>query len=477
MYRMVLYYLLVLFVAALAASAANLLSFSSLALLWSTIVLLMWAWLANEFFAWVFGAVSNHESVYITALILALILPPVAFTDVGGSIALAVIATWALASKYIFAIGNKHLFNPAALAVALSSFALGISATWWVAGNLVLLPVVLIGGLMVVYKLRKFDLILAFVITAFIAVALTSQSPLGGMQSLFLHSSILFFAFAMLTEPLTMPPTRVLRIVYGAIVALLFIPAAHIGSFYFSPELALIIGNLFSYVVSPKGRYMLTFVGRRALASGIYEYLFRPDRHLHFKPGQYLEWTLGDVPVDNRGNRRFFTIASAPEDEEVALGVRFYDKPSAFKSTLANLPMNGVISVSSLGGDFTMPKDTNKKLAFLAGGIGVTPFSSMARHCINTDESRDAVLLYSSKSDSEVAYKDVFASAGQYGWRTLYRIGIIDAEYITRQVPDYSERIFYISGPHGFVSAMKKLLIGLGVSRFNIKTDFFPGLA
>ncbi|TSA44226.1 oxidoreductase, partial [bacterium] len=59
MYRLVLYYLLVLFVAALAASAAGFLSFSPLALLWSAVVLLMWSWLVNEFFAWIFGAVSN----------------------------------------------------------------------------------------------------------------------------------------------------------------------------------------------------------------------------------------------------------------------------------------------------------------------------------------------------------------------------------------------------------------------------------
>jgi len=101
----------------------------------------------------------------------------------------------------------------------------------------------------------------------------------------------------------------------------------------------------------------------------------------------------------------------------------------------------------------------------------------MARHCIATGENRDAVLLYSSKTDSEVAYQDVFSNAGRVGWRTAYHIGVIDAEFIKQEVPDYSERLFYISGPLGMVNAMKKMFLGLGISRFNIKTDFFPGLA
>ena len=325
--------------------------------------------------------------------------------------------------------------------------------------------------------MRRFDLIIAFGISALSFVAFTSKNPIAGIEATLLYSVFFFFAFVMLTEPLTTPPTRVPRIAYGALVGVLLIQAPHIGSFFFSPEIALITGNIFSYFVSPKGRYLLSLVERRTLANGIYEFIFRSDRKLVFKSGQYLEWTLGNVSLDNRGNRRFFTISSAPEDETLALATRLTDKPSAFKHTLKELPIGGVISTASLGGDFVIPEDTKKKLAFIAGGIGVTPFASMARHCVKTGENRDAVLLYSSKSESEIAYRDVFASASRGGWRTYYQVGVIDVELIKKEIPDYAERLFYISGPPGMVDAMKSMLIGLGISRFSIKTDFFPGLA
>lgn len=489
MYRLVLYYLLALFAFALFFGASGGVPYSPAALLWSAGVLIAVSWTANAFLARIFHAVTNAESMYITAFILVLIMPPVSFTDGAGSIVLAAAAVFATASKYILAIGKKHLFNPAALAAVLSAYLLGIPATWWIAGNTTFLPFILIGGLMVVYKLRRFDLVLAFGITALAVVAFTSRDPVGGIQATFLYSVFFFFAFVMLTEPLTMPPTRILRIAYGFLIGILFIQAPQIGSVSLSPELSLVIGNLFSFIVSPKGRYMLSLVERHPLASGIYEYVFRSDRPLHFASGQYLEWTLGSVPNDNRGNRRFFTIASAPDEATLKLGVRFYDKPSAFKRTLAELPAGGTISAGSLGGDFIMPRDKKRKLAFLAGGIGVTPFASMARHCAAAGEPRDVILLYSSRRADEVAYQDVFANAARVGWRTVFVLsdetppfsgahgGFIDAELIKKEVPDYAERLFYVSGPPGMVDAMKRILIGLGVSRFAIKKDFFPGLA
>ena len=126
---------------------------------------------------------TNLESVFITALILALIMTPVMFTDVVGSVTLALVAVLASASKYIIAIGGKHIFNPAAFAVVLSAFLFDIPATWWVAGNPALLPIILVGGLTVVYKLRRFDLILAFGVSALAVVALTSKNPIAGIET------------------------------------------------------------------------------------------------------------------------------------------------------------------------------------------------------------------------------------------------------------------------------------------------------
>ncbi|MDO8742617.1 MAG: RnfABCDGE type electron transport complex subunit D [bacterium] len=492
MYRLVLYYLFGLIVVATVFGFFNIIHYSPANLAFSTLLILATCWGTNTLFAKVFKAAPNSESVYITGLILALIMTPVAPENHTGIGFLIFASVWAMASKYIFALGHKHIFNPAAFAIALSAVAINQSATWWIGGNLPLLPFVFFGGLLIVRKIRRFDLVVSFSVVALVTIIFTTSNTnfLTPITQTLLNSSFFFLAFVMLTEPLTMPPTRTLRIIYGAIVGLLFAPDMHIGSFYFTPELALLIGNVFVYFVSPKGRFLLTLLEKNEIGTGTYEFVFAPNRAFTFRPGQYMEWTLGHRFTDDRGNRRYFTVASSPTEDTVRLGVKFYEPESTFKRALKAMKPHETLSVSNLAGDFVLPKDPSQKLVFIAGGIGVTPFRSMAQYLIDKKENRAVTLLYSNKVASEIAYKDIFDTAAkEIGMRTVYaltdektsmpgvHIGLIDAALIMREIPDYKERIFYISGPHGMVTTFTKTLHGMGIPRSRIETDYFPGFA
>jgi ferredoxin-NADP reductase len=492
MYRLVLYYLVGLLLAAFIFSFFGVLPYDPTAFAFSAILILLVCWATNWVFARVFEAQTNVESVYITALILILIITPTTASNAAGVGFLIFASVWAMASKYIFAINKKHIFNPAAFAVALTAIVINQPAIWWVGGNVVLLPLVLIGGLLVVRKIQRFDLVSSFAVVALTTTVLTASTtnyatPL--LQTL-LHSSFFFLAFVMLTEPLTTPPTRWLRIVYGAIVGFFFAPNIHIGGFYFTPELALLIGNVFAYLVSPGGRYMLTFNGAENPATDVYDFIFSPDRPLRFRPGQYLEWTLSHRYPDNRGNRRYFTIASSPTEQEVHLGVKFYNPSSTFKRALMSMNVGDQISASHVAGGFVMPRDKTKKLVFIAGGIGITPFRSMIQYLLDTKEKRDITLFYANKTVADIAYKEIFDRAEtELGIQTIHALsdeknppqgmmsGFITTDVIAKNVPDYRECTFYISGPHSMVDAFKKTLISMGVSRFKIKSDFFPGFA
>lgn len=479
MYRLVLYYLAVLIAAAFVFGLLGIMPYDPTAVAFSTALILLVCYATNWLFARVFEAQTNVESVYITALILALIVNPVTAADHAGVGFLIFASVWASASKYLFAIGKKHIFNPAAFAVALTALIINHSATWWVGGSAVLLPIVVIGGLLVVRKIRRFDLFLSFAAVSLATIALTSNSVgyITPVVQTLLHSSFFFLAFVMLTEPLTTPPTAALRVLYGALVGFLFAPNIHIGTFYMTPEMALLAGNIFAYIVSPKGRHMLRLAGIEQAAADVYDFVFTPERTFSWRPGQYLEWTLGHKFADNRGNRRYFTIASAPTEPQVRLGVKFYNPSSSFKRSLAAMKVGETISAAHLAGGFVLPNDKEKKLVFIAGGIGVTPFRSMIHALLDTGERRPITVLYANKTPADIAYKDIFDRAqAELGIKTVYATGVfIDAAMIAREVPDYKERMFYISGPRSMVDAFKKTLTGMGVSRFKIKTDFFPG--
>ncbi len=338
MYRLVLYYLIFLLAAALLLSFAHVLAYNPFAMLLSTSFLLLACTATNRIFARVFDVPTNVESAYITALILALIITPLkSYNDLWF---LGWASVLAMASKYILAIKGKHVFNPVALAVVLTYFTVNQSASWWV-GDASLLPFVLVGGLLIVRKIRRFDLVLSFILAAVSAILVASlfsgQNLFTGLQGTILYSPFLFFAFVLITEPLTTPPTRKLRIYYGALVGFFFTPLFHLGSFYTTPELALLIGNVFSYIVSPKTKLVLQLKDRARLAPDVYEFVFATSRKLAFEPGQYMEWTLGHHDPDSRGNRRYFTLASAPTERFLKVGVKFYPHSSSFKKAMLDM--------------------------------------------------------------------------------------------------------------------------------------------
>ncbi|MFZ2049053.1 MAG: RnfABCDGE type electron transport complex subunit D [Minisyncoccia bacterium] len=491
MYRLVLYYLMTLLVFAMVFGYLGFLPYTPLALVISVVYITAVCYAINTIFSRVFKAPTNIESMYITALILVFLITPIkSFVDTDFYI----IGLWAgilsMATKYILAIRSKHIFNPAAVALVLTSFALGLSASWWIGNPWMVLPVV-VGGFLIVRKILRWDLVLSFFLASFIAIIFyhSSGSYFTDFSRFLFSSSAFFFAFVMLTEPLTTPPTKYLRIVYGLIVGFLFAPATHIGSFYFSPELALVVGNIFSYTVSPKEKLILKLVQIKVVAKDTYDFIFSSNRKFSFRPGQYMEWTFAHNNPDNRGNRRYFTIASSPTEDTIRIGLKFYPEMSSYKNNLLNLKAGDVIVASQRAGDFTLPKNKNKKLAFIAGGIGITPFRSMLKSLVDTNEKRDIVSFYSNKTIEDIAYINIFDEAYEkLGIQTVYTLsdagvpptwtgerGFITAEMIKKYAPDYMERYFYISGPHMMVTTFEKVLKDMGVKSRHIKTDFFPG--
>jgi len=493
MYRLVLYYLIFLLLVAGILNAANVTTFDPFALMATVAFLLVVSAITNHVFARVYRVPANVESVYITALILALIISPIqSYNDLWF---LAWAGILANASKYILAIKGKHLFNPAALAVALTYFTINHSASWWV-GSGAMLPFVILGGLLVVRKIGRFDMVFGFLgaalVTIFISAAFTGAGFIASVQNIVLYSPLLFFAFVILTEPLTTPPTRRWRMVYGALVGFLFTPQFHFDGFYITPEVAILIGNVFSYLMSSKDKLVLTLKERNRLASDVYEFVFSAPRRFSFVPGQYMEWTLAHPDTDGRGNRRYFTLASSPTERNLRLGVKFNKESSTYKTALLAMGKDTEIVAAQLAGDFVLPGDLNQKVVLMAGGIGITPFRSMIKYLLDNKQRRPLTLFYTAPAVSDFVYKDVFDHA-QYelGIKTIYSVtgnndvpstwtgqtGRINPGMIKSAVPDYRNCLFYISGPRGMVDSLKEMLHRLGVAGVQIRTDYFAGLA
>lgn len=117
-----------------------------------------------------------------------------------------------------------------------------------------------------------------------------------------------------------------------------------------------------------------------------------------------------------------------------------------------------------------------RKYVFIAGGIGITPFRSMIMDLMEKNERRDIVLLYKAGTDDELLFRNIFSRAEQIGLQTVYFSSQqITAESIKKHAPIWQSRIYYISGPHGFVEEKRQMLETLGIPQDQIKTDLFTG--
>ncbi len=471
MYRLVMWGLWILAIIAAVFAVFGWVAYSLLAMLVSLTILFISALASNYLFAKIFKAQRNYESAYITSLILFFVLAPSLVP--GDLLVVALTAVVAMVSKYLFAIRKKHIFNPAAIGLFLTGLLGTGLAVWWVATPWLILPTAIL-GLLILRKVKRGSLFLSFAIVSGVIIFVTQHISLA---TILLSYPIIFFGTVMLTEPLTTPPTNRLRIAYGAIVGVLSSITFHFGIIFATPELALILGNIFSYAVSPKGKYTLRLVSTHKHSDQLYDFAFASSPQVHFVPGQYLDWTLEHASPDVRGERRSFTIASSPTERHIHLGVRIDPvHGSSFKKKLISMKPGSTIIAEQLSGEFNLPKDVSKKLAFIAGGIGITPFRSMLKFLADTNEKRDIILLYTTSNPDEFLYKnEIEAIKEKIGLKTIYSVHRVSPEFIKENVHDWDTRTFYLSGPEGLVFGYRDLLVEAGISKDNIKIDDFPG--
>lgn len=468
-----LYYLLFSIASAMLLSFFKVLPYNPANIFASGVFLVSVSYVSNKLLAFLVKTKTNLESRSITALILTLIIGPVALVPNLKFLTVAAIA--AMASKYLLVYKNRHVFNPAAFGILASAIVLGEPASWWISSKH-LLPFVLLGGLIVLKRLRRLNMVLGF--TA-VYLILTNFNLEG-----FFFSPLPFFTLVMLVEPLTAPQDRKWRMYFGAAVAVVlvflhkFLPTVP-----YSLELSLLIGNLAFRILNPDVRLDLTLVKKEQLDANIYGFWFEPVKKFSFVAGQFLEWTLPHSWPDSRGTRRYFTIASSPTEENLLLATRFFgEQSSSYKKALTRLKQGDKIVVSNREGEFVLPKDEKIPVAYIAGGIGVTPFRSITRFLLDSHQSRDIVMLYSNRNAQGIVFKNIFDEAAKkFAMRTVYinadKDGMIDATRIKKEITDWRQRIFYVSGPESMVSDLEKMLYGMGLPKRQVKTDYFPGVA
>ncbi len=149
----------------------------------------------------------------------------------------------AIISKHLIKIKNKHIFNPAAFGLLSVILIFNSQMQWWLTQPFWL---VIIFGLFITYKLKRFHLILSYLITSLVlAISYTLITHNSISLSSLLFNVNIFFMFFMLIEPLTSPITKKARIIYGILTAIFSFIVLLLIPQYEPSITALILADLF----------------------------------------------------------------------------------------------------------------------------------------------------------------------------------------------------------------------------------------
>ncbi|MYN13517.1 oxidoreductase [Pusillimonas sp. TS35] len=237
--------------------------------------------------------------------------------------------------------------------------------------------------------------------------------------------------------------------------------------------------------------HIVKLLSRQDVADRTAAFAFEKPAGFHFKPGQAIDIILTGEGGPGTGERHTFSLISAPHEDSIAIATRMRD--STFKTALGALTPGAIVSVEGPSGSLTLPKDGQRPVVMLAGGIGITPFVSMLRHAAHVASSRPVILLYANRRPEDAAFLSELqayeaelngamrliatmtqpaASSARWTGRT----GHIDLALIQDAANGLpAAPLYYLAGPPAMVEGMREMLEESGVDDGDIRSEEFFG--
>ena len=236
--------------------------------------------------------------------------------------------------------------------------------------------------------------------------------------------------------------------------------------------------------------YETRLLRTEAVAEGTLAFYLERPSALGFHAGQNaLVSIVEPAEFDGFGPNRTLSFASAPHEAELMFATRIRD--TAYKRVLRDAKPGLRMRVEDGIGEMRLEPDEERPAVFLAGGIGITPFLSMARHAAHTRLRRPLHLFYANRRPEDAPFLEELARlmALNPAFRfvpTFTQLakssrpwngerGPIGGAMLKRHLPDVRAPLYYLAGPPAMAMAMQHMLSGAGVADDDIRSEEFYG--
>ena len=127
-------------------------------------------------------------------------------------------------------------------------------------------------------------------------------------------------------------------------------------------------------------------------------------------------------------------------------------------------------------GNFTL-KAKNKRIVFLASGIGITPVLPMLKTLAQQQFAGEVAVFYSNKTETSAAFHSELqhSTLANYSYLPVFTATQkrLNADFLKEHLHTLTDCEYYIVGTHSFTKAMQELLLNEKVpAAFIFKDDF-----
>jgi predicted ferric reductase len=203
-----------------------------------------------------------------------------------------------------------------------------------------------------------------------------------------------------------------------------------------------------------------------------YELVLSPQGEpIKYLPGQFSFIKLEAEGI--LGQTHPFSMSSDPSKDKLSFGIKVLGD---YTKELADAKVGTIVKVDGPYGTFSNKILKNPRQIWIAGGIGITPFVSMAK-ALGKDQKVD--LYYSAKDSKQAVFmKDLESIANTKPNLKLIpfmedKKGYITADTIYEKSKDIEGANFMICGPIMMMQSLRSQLRSKGVPNKNINTEEF----
>jgi len=232
----------------------------------------------------------------------------------------------------------------------------------------------------------------------------------------------------------------------------------------------------------PPPTYRVAFIERIDRAPATASFLFGKPEGYSFAAGQHFLLALDTA---EGLQRKTFTHADAPDDPFVELTTRL--SGSAYKNALEALRPGDQVDLAGPSGTMVIPEG-QRKVAFLVGGVGITPARSILRDAVHRDVPLDALVFYGNRDEHNVPYAGEFRDmeVSHPNIRFVHVLqspaedwagerGFITAEVVRRYADPAEDRLWVVAGPPAMIDPMEVVLNDLGIPDERRRFERFTG--